>query len=291
MAQNTTISAASLQSLREGMAFTDGYNGTVGASDATILKVVALQTNLNNYSKMLSSLATAYAALNSESTYNGSGNFNTAIRTLATDVNAFATGAGAKTAPLPAAASAIVGEVGGQIISMVQAAHVKADSQRIAIQLDQIIKILQEDDMRDKVVPSEILLMNDTTAAAQILYDSGVYSYTPIANQLGAPLGLTATSTADATIQDKSKCLPHACMLNGFHNVEAEYAKMQAESIGASYDASFKALQNLQALHQKLQTGQPIDASAITSDIAQLQSIATSLKTAITPSAATKTGK
>jgi hypothetical protein len=287
--QNITISAASFQSLRQALAFQEGYQGDAQVNDPSLAKFEILRTNLNNYSKMLTSLAAAYTALNTQATGNESGTTSADISTLATDVNAFAAGAKAKTPPLSATESNIIATAGGIIIGAVQAGEVKRNSAKIEIQLKQVISMLSEDDMREKVVPAQKLISDIEYATADLLYGSGVYSYTPLLNQLGSPLGLTAASSADSTIKTMG-CPPHACLSNGLRKVIESNAGVQARAIGDSYDTSIKALKKLETMHDELATGKPIDtatASELSSLIGELQSAATSLKAAV-PATPTK---
>lgn len=272
MSQNVTISNSTVQQVRLALAFTDGYNGMPNASAPVITQITNLVSNLAAYSQLLNHLSSAYAALGSLAADNSASSFNTAANGLASSVNAFAKSVGSSTAPLPTNLPAIVDAVGDQILSNYQADHVRQASDALLVQLNQVITILNEVGVRDKVVPSTGLVVGNIDVAAGILYASGAYSYGPLANELGQPLGLTATSSIDSLIAKNSK------LKAGFNNVEVEAANNQIAAIGASYDSSEKLLEALRPLHAAVDKGTPIDSATIISIVGQLQNLATQIQ-------------
>ena len=268
MAQNVDISKATLQQAKAALAFTDGYNNVPNASDSLSVQIVAWQTNLSTYSQVLQHLSAAYAALGALASYNSSASFNTAANDLASSVNAFAKSVGARKPVLPTDVSTLVDAGGDAILSDYQAEQVKKASDALLVQLNQIISILSADDVRNKVVPGSVLVANDIDAAAQVLYSSGAYSYAPLANQIGQPLGLTATTSFDALASKNRK------LLAGFRNAELQTANDQTAAIGQSYDKSENLLEALRPLHAAIDAGTPLDLTTVDQIVAELQMIA-----------------
>jgi hypothetical protein len=282
MSQSANISTSTLQQAKLALAFTDGYNGKPKASDQVISQIGLLQTNLGTYSQLLGHLASAYAALGSLASNNSSSSFNTAANGLAASVNAFAKDVKSSAPPLPTNVSAIVDTVGDQILTGYQARRVRNASDALLVQLNQVLSILNEAGVRDKVVPSTGLVVGDIDAAALVLYGMGAYSYSSLANQIGQPLELTATPSID-TLVAKNKQVSA-----GFRNVELEATDSQISAIGASYDASEKLLEALRPLHAAVDKGTPVDTSTIVQITGQLQTLANALQPTKVQTGATK---
>ena len=286
MAQNATISNTTLANVKRAVAFTDGYNGVPGnaTSAALVTQVSTLQTNLNQYGKVLNSLSSAYAALGSLSSYNGAGDFSTAVGTLDTDFNAF-TKSVHSSVSVPQDVGAVVGAAGGVIITAIQAQDVKTASAKIEVVLNQLIVVLSDPVVKDNVIGAQGLLQGDMAIAGQTLFNSHVYSYGPLMNQLGAPLALTASASSDSVVNSD----PH--VLAGLRNVELEEINEQISSTSTSYDASLSALKALVPLHESLAKGEPLNAAALSSIVSQLQSIATTIQSSQQSTAPPAKGK
>jgi len=278
MSQSVNISSATMQQARLALAFTDGYNGVPKASDPVIAQLTTLQANMESYSRLLSQLSSTYAALGSLASYDSAGSFNTAANGLAANINSFAKSVGSSSTPLPTTAMALVDAGGGQILANIQAHKVRKASDSLLIQLNALVSILSESGVRDKIVPSAGLISGDISGAALILYSSGAYSYQPLANQIGEPLGLTANASVDTLVLKNSK------LKAGFDNVELEAVNGNIAAIGATYDASEKLLEALRPLHAAVDAGVPIDSSTITAITAQLQALAAQLNPKATAS-------
>jgi hypothetical protein len=282
MSGSVTLSSNSLQQVRTALAFEDGYNGQFGASQGLQSQIAIYQRNLRVYSKMLTSLQSAYAALGSLSGYNAAGNFGTAINSLGGDINAFAKITGSKTAPLSSSAINAVGAIGGQALAFHQAQRVKAGSAKIAVQLSQIIAILSEPHVRNQVVPAQELIQGDINQAATTLFNAHLYSYTPLVDQLGAPLGLKTLPNADATVDKDPR------VSAGLRNVEQAQSAAQVAAIGQLYDTNLGALRALLPLHKQLEDGRPLNTAAIAAIISQIETIASEIKQNPPPAPAQK---
>jgi hypothetical protein len=273
MEQNVTLSANSVLSLRKAVAFNDGFNRVQNNSDSQgFLKTIeAIQGNLAQYGKLLESLSSSYSALGDLASYDAAGNFNSSIATLATDAKNFASTVG-KPIEIPTEVTSGVKAAGGIAIGLLQAGKVKDGSKKIETVLKEIISVLDNPDTRVKLIPVQGLVTGQIDEAAVTLFAKGVYSYTSLLDDLGAPLNLKSTSASDTIVSKDSQ------VQAGLRNVAAELAQEQVSSQAASYDRNLAALKALVPLHESLQHGAPLNLATIVSVTGQLQSIAASLQ-------------
>ena len=272
MAQNIDLSATTLQQAKTALAFTDGYEKTANATNPLVAQIALLQTNLSVYSELLQHLSVAYAALGALASYDASASFNTAASRLSSSVDAFSQSVGSTQPPLHTNLSTLVDAAGDTILSSYQAGRVRAASDALLVQLNRVIAILNTDDVRQKIVPSAALVAGDIDAAALILYGSGAYSYAPLANQIGAPLGLTATASFDATVAKSPK------LSAAFRKAELAATETQVAAIGSSLDASEKLLEALRPLHAAIDAGIAVDMTTVDQLVGQLQTLASAIQ-------------
>lgn len=281
MQQNATISADSMTALRRAVAFNTGYNKGAGADDAKAFldNMTSIQGRLSQYSKLLASLSASYSALGDLSAYDASGTFNSSMQTLVGDSTKFAAAVGSPIT-VPANVTQGLSTVGSLAIGAIQAQRVKDGSAKIEHVLKQIIGALDQPATRDKLVPVPGKISDQVDQAAIVLLKEGVYSYGPILDQLGAPMGLKSTSGSDAAIAKDDNARA------GLLAVAGEMAAEQSAQLAASYDKSLAALKALVPMHDSLEKGAPVDLSQIASVTGQLQTIAASLQTTTSTSPA-----
>jgi hypothetical protein len=276
MEQNITLSGSSLTSLRQAVAFNDGFNNQVGNADsaAFLANIATIQANLGQYSKLLKSLSAAYAALGDLASYDATGSFNIAIGNLATDSGKFASAVG-RPITVPSDVTSGVKQVGAFFIGYFQADEVKDASAKIETLLKQIIPILDDPATRTKLIPVQTEVTGQINQAAATLFDQGIYSYDPLLDSLGAPLGMKSTAASDAAVAQNKR------VQAGLRNVANEFASAQTAS-AASYDKSLAALKALVPLHESLQNGAPLNLDTLSRIVSQLRTLAISLQPAST---------
>lgn len=275
MSQNVTISSRTYDQAATALAFLDGYNGAINASQPLLDQISLLQKNLGRYTRVLNDLGAAYGELGALSGYDSAGIFTTSVNGLSTDIDSLATALGSNASPIPSGAAAGIGAIGGQILTGIQARDVKRRSKEIEVQLGRLIALLQQDGVEDKIVPAEGMLANDMHQASQQLVDAGVFSYAQLADQVGAPFGLTSGPQADAVIKDP---VYGPRVRRGLDNVSLALAQARIRTIRQNYEASLKLLVALQAAHAKLDRGEPLDLGAISDCVGQLRTLAAALK-------------
>lgn len=268
--QNATISGDTLNQLRVAVAFDDGYNNAIGNSASkTYLDALAdVQSGMQQYAKMLESLANTYAALGDLASYNASNSFNTAMGNLGKDAQTLLTTVKSDT-QIPSSVTSALGTVGGAVVGAVQQRRALEASAKTEALLKEVIPVLSNPSTRAKLVPIVSNVQDHIRSAAADAYKAGVYSYAPILNEVGAPLGLTATANSDAKVQG------NAALKRAVDNVEDEIVNEQYLAIGTSYDTSVKALQALIPLHEALQANAPINVQSLEALLNQLSSLAT----------------
>lgn len=272
MQQNALVSSDNLQSFKGAVAFNDGYNNDIGdPNSARLLGSIAdIQTKLASLSKMLSSLGAVYTDLGNLSSYDASGSFNSSLSSLTQAANGACAAFGSP-ACVPGAAATVGGSLGGFVLQEMQANDVKAGSAAIRVVLQNVITVLDSSTQRDALVLDKQLVNGQLDQASAVLFNSGTFSYDPLIDELGAPLGFKSTTNSDTAVRGSAK------LKAGLNNVVLQSADAQLDAIGASYDASLAALKALIPQHQKLENGAPLDTSTITAITAQLQVIATAL--------------
>lgn len=275
MSQNVELSTSTMVSLRQAVAFSDGFNNQIGNADSQtfLTNEAAIEQKLSQKAKMLDSLASAYSALGSLSSYDASGAFNTSINALAGDATAFGKTIDPKFA-IPSQAITGVGQLGGLVLSAEQASEVKDASSKIEAILKSVIALLDDPHTRSLLVMNSAEVTGVIGQAADETFASNVYSYDTLLDAIGAPLNLKSNSGSDAVVSK------NANLQRGLRNVAVEMTQEQVDAIGASYDKELSALKALLPLHDNLQNGAPLDLDAVISATAQLQTIATALKPA-----------
>jgi len=273
MEQNATVSANLLNTLKEAVAFDDGYNEQVGnpASRTFLVNISAIQNRLAQYAQMLESLSASYSALGDLASYDASGTFNTSISTLSSDANKFLKSVGSGV-QIPQDVGGAIKEIGGFAIGSIQASQVEEASEKIETVLKQVIPILKDSKTRELLVLNAQEVTAQINQAAVTAYATGAYSYDSVLDQIGAPLGLKSNSGSDAIVAKNTK------LKAGLLNVEIELTNEQATSAGASYDKSVAALEALIPLHESLNNGVPLNFGTLTTIVGELQNAATSLQ-------------
>ena len=274
MEQNVTLSGNSLLALRKAVAFDDGFNNRIGNSNsaAVIANVTEIQAKLTQYGNWLETLASCYSALGDLAAYDAAGNFNSSIDALAKDTSSLASAVG-KAIAIPPEATAGVKVAGGLVLGSIQAREVKKASHRIEALLTNTIAILNLPTTRTQMVGIQKEVIGLTGQAAGVLFDEWLYSYSPLLNDLGAPLGLAPLSKADSIVAT------NAAVKRGLNNVTLELLNSQVAATATSYDKSLNALKALVPLHENLRHGVPVDLTQINYIITQLRSIAAMFQT------------
>jgi hypothetical protein len=273
MDQNITLSANTITTLQAAVAFNDGFNNQIGnSSSATLLaKIAAIQGYLGQYDKILGSLTASYGALGDLASYDASGTFNSSITSLASDTTKFA-GALGKPITIPSDVTAGVSSAGGFLIASFQAGGVKDASAKLEVVLKQIIAILDDPGTRSKLIPVQAEVVGYIDQAAVTLLSTQVFSFEPILDELGAPMGMKSTTSSDTAVNKNKQ------VQAGLRNAAVGTMAAQMSSVAASYDKNLAALKALVPLHDSLQNGAPLNLDSVSSIVGQLQSIATSLQ-------------
>lgn len=275
MEQNATLSSDAMLNLRQAVAFNDGFNGQAGnSSSATFLNnVQQIQDNLSQYARMLESLSAVYAALGDLATYDAVGSFNTSFANLAKDSNQFLQGihSGVQVGPVTTSA---VKAGGGILLGFVQAKDVKDASRSIRLVLQTVIPVLDDQRTRQLLILNKQQVTGQVDQAAETLFFSGVYSYDPLLDALGAPMNFKSNPQSASVVAKNAK------LERGLRNVVIETASEQSDQIADSYDKSVAALKALIPLHESLENGAPVNVGTLSVLVTQLETIATSLESA-----------
>jgi hypothetical protein len=275
MEENATLSSDAMLNLRKAVAFNDGFNGQIGnSSSQTFLKNVGeIQDNLSQYAKMLESLSGAYSALGDLAAYDAVGTFNTSFSSLAKDSNQFLQSIHSSVQIGPVTSSAVKAG-GGIVIGLVQAKEVKDASRAIKVLLQTVIPVFDDPRTRELLILNKEEVTGQIDQAAETLFFTGVYSYSPLLDDLGGPMNFKSNPQSDSVVVKNPK------LQQGLRNVAIETASEQTDQLAASYDKSVAALKALVPLHESLENGAPLNVNGLLAIVNQLHTIATSLQPA-----------
>lgn len=273
MQQNASVTADRYVLLKDAVAFDAAFSGDPDnpSTNNFLQQETQIQSKLSVYAGMLGQLAGAYAALGDLAGFDASGNFSSAIGMLCSSGNTLLAALN-ETRQIPADACTGLPVGGGLIISAVQAQQVAGASDQIEAVLKTLIPVLDNPATRTLIVLNGELVQRQIISAAKELYASGVYSCSPLLDELGAPLGLKTISGVDTVVRNNRN------LRNGCLAFVSATARETAGSVGAAYDTSIAGLKALIPLHDSLRAGAPLDLTGISAIITSLQELAARLQ-------------
>ena len=273
MQQNASVTAAQYALLKDAVTFDAGFSGDPdNPSTSDLLRQETLiQSKLSVYAGMLGRLAGAYVALGELARFDTSGSFASAIGMLCSSGNTLLAALNAMQ-QIPADACTGLPVGGSLIISAVQAQQVSRANDQIEAVLKAVIPVLDNPATRKLIILNGELVQRQVISTAKELYASGVYTCSPVLDELGAPLGLRTISGVDAVVRNNRN------VRNGCLAFVSATARETAGSVGAAYDTSVAGLKALIPLHDSLRAGAPLDLTAISAIITNLQELAAKLQ-------------
>jgi hypothetical protein len=274
MQQAALASPDDIQRLKLSDAFMASYVGPTAATGMTQRSelIAKIQQELTLRAAVLGSLANTYGALAALASYDASGSFNTALSSLNTAVTAYAKAANLSPPPSVAAQ---VPSGGGFLASMVQTEMVRSASHQMVPQLNQAIAAMQS--YEPVFTGFKEIAESQGGDAATVLYSSGLFSMSPLLNQLGTQYGYTASPDADRLLgQPRNRALRQELA-----QAQASQTVDQLKLVSTAYDQSLAALQKLPAQHAALENGTPLDLSQLEADLTALQQTVARLATVL----------
>jgi hypothetical protein len=250
------------------------YNGV--AADQIKLRhklVEAVQGELALRASVLDNLADAYTALDNLASYDASGSFNTAAGGLVTATNAYLKGA--NMAQLPSDASSLLPAAGGFLVGLFQGHQVRDASDKILVPLKQVIAAMEQ--YEREFVGFKQIIVSQSGDAAQVIYNTGLYSVAPLLNSIGAPYGLTALPNADAKLAEAK----NKSMRAGLNAGQTTLVQAQTASVSTAFDQSLSAMKKLQSQHEALDNGAPLDLSQLLEIVGELQATVATMTSAL----------
>ena len=268
-----TLSADQTAALKMATAFHRGFMAA-GAPTATQqsidANITAIETELESRAQFLDSLGNAYAGLGALSSYGGVSAFDAAYASLMTDSNALLKTL--KAHPLPAVVPADVETMSAVFVGLVQKKQIMAASKAMRSPLNAVIAALSDNEAAFTGLSD--ICVRQTRDAAIDLYASHMLSVTPVLDQLAAPLSLKSAANADQLAASNPR------VMSGLAAVVAQQADHQDQLVVATYDKSLAALKALLPLHDALEKGGAVDLTTISAVTAEIQTLATQLKSA-----------
>jgi hypothetical protein len=136
--------------------------------------------------------------------------------------------------------------------------------------LEQIITILSDSRVRSAMLPIQGELQGLVDQAAYSIYTQGAYSYRPILDALGAPLGLESVPNVDVVVRSGAG----AKLRDGLSAVVSQTVDSQVAAAEEAYDQGLDALRALDKQHQALQAKKPVTLGNIIDLVSQLKALA-----------------
>lgn len=267
MEQNVTISEQSLVLFRQAAAFNDGFNSAPGASAQLVANVETIQKKLAQYGNLLQSLSSAYSAMDDLVEYGGTASFDSSMSSLAADTQQFGKQVGK---PIKVSAGVTKGlqEAGNVLVGSIQTDKAVQASAQIESVLKQVIMVLSDPSVRSAMLPIQPQIKGLVDQTAFTIYTQGAYSYRPILDALGAPLGLQSVSSADSVVRENSR------LRAGLSAVVSQTVDSQIASAQEAYDQGLAALRALVKQHESLQAGKPVTIRNILDLVSRLKTLA-----------------
>ena len=273
MQQNASVTAARYALLKAAVTFDAAFAGDADnpATGDFLKQEAQIQLKLSVYAGMLGQLAGAYAALGELAGIDASRSFSSAIGMLCGSGNTLLAALNAVQQIPPNACTGLpVG--GGLIIGAAQAQKITSASDQMEAVLKTLIPVLADPTTRALIVLNGELVERQIVSTAKELYASGVYTCSPLFDELGAPLGLKTISGVDAVVRNNRN------VRNGCLAYVSATARESTGSVGAAYDASVAGLKALIPLHDSLRAGAPLDLTSISAIIGSLRELAAKLQ-------------
>jgi hypothetical protein len=273
MQQNVTFTSGQYSLLKAAVTFDAAFSGDANNPRTSdfLQKEAQIRSKLSAYAGMLGQLAGAYVVLGELAGFDASGSFSSSIGMLCSSGNVLLAALNSvRQIPANACTDLTVG--GGFVISAIQAQQVGTASDQIETVLKTLIPVLADSTTRTLIMLNGELVERQIISTTRELYASGVYTCSPLLDQLGAPLGLKTIGGVDAVVRN-NRNVRNGCLAS----VQAS-AKETAGAVSAAYDASVAGLKALIPLHDSLRAGAPLDLTSISAIIANLQALAAKLQ-------------
>jgi len=248
MRQTVIISEDDMkQKMMPAVAFSVAYEGaSQEKSDENIKTLRALIDALSTTREMLKSLSAAYTSFGELAQYDASAEFDKSFGDF-TDKTDAMLAVVAKGTQIPGDVKAGVRKAGSFAIGVLQDKYIKDSSKDIKNVLLYVVGVLEKPSIRDGFIASVSNVQKNIDWAALQIWNSKLYSYTPLLDALGEPLGLKSVKNADELVSGKEK------VLRGLKAVVDMRVKAQLALIPKAYDDNVAALKKLIKSHAELE--------------------------------------
>jgi hypothetical protein len=277
MHQAAILSPDFVQRLESSDSFLMAYYGGAAADQIKQRHklVEIIQGELALRASVLDNLANAYTSLNNLASYDASGSFNTALAGLVTATNAYLQSANIP--QLTSTASSLLPAAGGFLIGELQGHQIRDASKKILVPLEQVIAAMTK--YEPEFIGFRQIVISQSGDAAQVIYDTGFYSVTPLLNSIGAPYGFTALPNADTKLAEPKNRNLRA----GLNAAQTALVQGQAALVSTAFDQSLSAMRKLQSQHEALDKSAPLDLSQVLEVVGQLQATVARMTAALNP--------
>lgn len=276
--QNVLVSYKDYLRARDSEALLNGFSGTTNSStyQETLNEYNEIQKEFTKRSVVFEKLADLYEAFGELANFDAGGQTEKALGDLSSTVNEYAKLL-KQEPPIPTDTGKAISMIGGLVAAEIQKAKIKEASIRIQAKVKALVKLLEDQSVRNQLVGYQEFLFSNRKAAFVILWDKGVYDPKPIFDDFGEDAGLTARKDVTEKMGSNSD------LGKAITEVIDKRLEMKLELVGEGYDASIEALKQLIEGHKNLERGEPLDLARLRVITAELRSIAALLTKTDTP--------
>ena len=259
---------ATLQSSRAVLVSADEYERTLDAETffhgyagshippQLLADYRTIQTEIGARRRVFSQLVETYGAFQALAAKDVSCGFETSVNRLGDAVNGYASALNKSLAVANADKDAIA-RIGGLVGKRIQQRKVKTSSALLRERLAALTRLLEDPLARTQLTSFRMNLAANRSAAVRLLWEKGLMDPTPLISELGADAGLKAGKDAAKIVGDPQ----NKAIQEGLSAVVVSRLERRLDLIEQSYDASVKTVNELIALHQRLEAG---DVSSLT---------------------------
>ncbi|WP_020483058.1 hypothetical protein [Methylomonas sp. MK1] len=267
--ENIFVSDNEYLRARDSEALMHGVSGTVGLESYN--NILALFSNIHQElltrTVVFEKLSDVYDSFGDLAGLEASKETQAALGNLGGAINEYAKAVNSKP-PISSDTTAVISEIGGLIAEEIQKAKIKEASKQIRSNLEEFLQLLETPLVREQMNGFKQFLASDRKTAIITLWNAGLYDPTPLLNDIGADVGLTAQ-------KDASKLLASSPVLTGaMGEIIDKRLTHKSELIERSYDVSLSSIRNLIAEHKKLEEGQELDLARLREIVSRLKGIA-----------------
>lgn len=266
-AANIFASDDEYQSTMDAEAFFHGFAG-MSVPQKLFDNYKTIQAELSTRRIVFSNLGDVYGAFSSLVAIDAATGVETAINGLGDAVNGYASALN-KSPVISSSAQGVIARIGGLTAAEIQKEKINQSSVLIRERLTAFAKLFEDPLVRAQMVTFKQNLAQTRSSAIQLLWKKGVFDPSPLINQMGTDIGLTASKDVIKIVNDQND----KTISSGLEKVIVARLNRRIDLIEQGYDVSVKTVKELIKKHEELEKGEELSLTRLRQIIAELQHI------------------